>query len=253
MLAYNLDLTLRSTAMTADIDVEALGFTLTIGDAAKVLDTTPDQIRDLIRTRVVTYIVASDMTGQRQAIIRFHPGALAAYKAIKLRGDMPADRANAVRVARYLREYLEELEPEDEYEQAVFKRTPMMVSLKRGPRVAISIGSFVEHMQEYAGVTLVPSVVEDALQRIGAVAKRGVIPYGERGGKQRWATWWIVPNSMLSGVAENDDQLLADVHGASLDTGEPVHRSRELPRGGDGRISGPVGRPMLDGVLGAEG
>jgi hypothetical protein len=238
--------------MTSDIDYEALGFTLTISGAAEVLDITPGQVRDLIRTRVITYIVAADMTGQRQAIIRFHPDALAAFKAIKLRGEMPADRANAVRVARYLREYLEELEPEDEYEQAVFKRAPLLLSLKKGPRVAVSIGSFVEHMQEYAGVTLVPSIVEEALKRIGAVSKRGVIAHAERGGRQRWTTWWIVPNSMLTGAAEDDDQLLADVQGASLDTGEPVRRSRDLPRDASGAIAAPFGEPMLDGVLGSE-
>jgi len=220
-------------------------FTLTTIEAAKALDTTPTQLRHLVRSGLLGYYAPADLSGKSQVRMLFSLDQLLAYRDARKRGDIPVDRTNTANVADYLREYLDELEPSDDYDEAMFQRRPLLASSKSGPQVYIKVESFVEHMAEYAGVTLVPSLVEKSLEYLGAIRRRGVIPLADAGSaKQRWATWWRVPPFFLRGN-DTDEQLGASIL-RSVIPGERVKRTRELPRDEAGQITSPIGKTYLD-------
>jgi hypothetical protein len=220
-------------------------FTLTTIEAAAALDTTPTQLRHLVRAGLLGYYSPADLSGTGQLRLRFSLDQLLAYRDAKKRGDIPVDRTNTANVADYLREYLDELEPSDDYDEAMFQRRPLLASSKSGPQVYIKVESFVDHMAEYAGVTLVPSLVESALEYLGAIRRRGVIPLADAGSaKQRWATWWRIPPFFLPGN-DTDEHLSASIL-RSVIPGERVKHARELPRDEAGKITSSLGKTYLD-------
>jgi hypothetical protein len=120
----------------------------------------------------------------------------------------------------------------------LFKRAPLLASGKQGTQTYVKVELFIEHMAEFAGVKLLPSIVETSLEYLGAIRRRGVVPLAESGNAraQRWATWWRVPPFLLPGN-DDDEHLVGDMIQSVL-PGERLER----PRGGGTFLAGaPLG------------
>ncbi|HYF72002.1 MAG TPA: hypothetical protein VD864_04225 [Nocardioides sp.] len=221
------------------LDYEALGFTLTPEEAARRMDTTPGQLRDLIRNNELHFLVVASGDPLRPLTIRIHRDEPQAYLDRKQRELDTVDDRNRLRVTEALRRYLAEVPAVENYDDAVELGAPLLASTREGEAVHISpaaLSDFCARTRKGSEAVLTITSIEGALPALRALRKRGVIPADSRGGKQRWGVWWRIPSSLLPGGT--DDQMVDDMLNGVAD-GERLSR-----RG--------TGVPFLPGVLGAD-
>lgn len=227
------------------INYEALGMVLTIEDAARVLDVTPHHVRDLMRSGCLGFHVFPDLSDYPKHKVRFHPEELASYQAFKDSGVVPADKNNLNQVQAALREYLADVQAETNYDEAVEKGAPLWASTKQGEALHINVDSLIDFNRDTGGAPLVPRVVEESLEYLRALRKRGVVPADDKGGKQRWGTWWRIPKSLLPDG--DNDQTVSEMLSGVREADERLRRSTELRRDDKNRPIGGSGLLFLDG------
>lgn len=227
------------------IDYQALGMVLTTEDAAGVLDITPHHVRDLMRSGCLGYHVLPDFSAYPKHRVRFHPDELASYQAVKVSGEVPSDKNNINRVQTVLREYLTDVPAETDYDEALEKGAPLWASTKQGQALHITVDSLVEFNRDTGGAPLVHSVVEESLEYLRALRKRGLVPMSDKGGRQRWGTWWRIPKSLLP--EGDDDQTVREILSGVREPDERLRRSTELRRDDEDRPIAGTGVLYLDG------
>lgn len=236
--------------MASTIDYTALGFTLTVDDAARALDTTPGQVHDLIRANLLTFLVRVDHTASvRKRTILLHPDELAAYLALRASGTgISSDKRNILRIEELLRRYLLDMEPAYDFDEAVERRAPLWASTKQGKALYIQVRSVIKFNERMGGLAVSVTTVENALEFLRALRKRGIIAMADSGeaAAQRWGTWWRVPPSLLP--EGDDDEVVSEHLDGVREQGEPMESGRVLPRiDGDGEVTSAVPDVYLGG------
>lgn len=213
--------------MIDSMDYEALGFRLTLTDVAEVLEITRAEVLDHVRASELPVLWLPVLSGAYpRAEARFHPNAVGALAARLKQGSQTADARNRVRAQDLLRRYLAATPPTDDYDEALSRNLPLLAST-RLRRAALHVrAEALAEFQASEGVAapMLRSSLAHALEGIGAVRMRGVVPASERGGKQRWGTWWRVPESVMG----------ADEQAAMVDAVCGVRDGEEVTRSGSG-------------------
>lgn len=229
------------------VDYAALGFTLTVEDAALALDSTPGQVHDLIRANLLAYLTVPDPKSQvGRRTIRLHPEEVSTHAKRRIDPvNITSPQRNVLRVEELLRRYLLEVEPDYDYDDAMERSAPLWAGSRNGRGLYISVRSMINFNERIEGPPVSVTTIEDALERLRALRKRGIVPAGDKGGKQRWGTWWRVPMSFLPDAEDHD--VTTDILDGVRQPGERLHRSRELPRGEGGSVASGVAKAYLDG------
>lgn len=189
----------------------AVGFTLSLSEAARLVDLTPDALVDLTRSGCVgAYVAAASETTERPPL-RFDPVHMAALQSALAAGVAEDAQARVVSVVAAvsagLRAFLREAAPSDSARRAVEERRPLLATARDGHTYA---HVRLEHVAETAvgfaasGTRVVLSMsdtVAGALKRLGCQEVRGLRAAGDA--KQSWRNWWRVPLSIWS-LAEED-------------------------------------------------
>jgi hypothetical protein len=209
------------------------GFPLSLTQAARVLEVTPDAVVDLVRAgHLGAYLCPATESAERPPL-RFHPGALPLL-ATRLR-DVDSDVNESLGIAAGLREYLAQRTPADSHRDAVAAGRPVLAKAKTGqiyahinPKV---LQSFLleRDLQGRRGVRLaITETVTNGLTQLGCTRMRGIRPIGDL--KQVWEVWWRVPHSIYS--LDPDDAGRVDdfpAFGGARESGEPVASDQDGP------------------------
>jgi hypothetical protein len=210
--------------MTNAVDYGALGFTASVDDVASLLALTRAEAIDLIRARDLPSLLLSAPTPSSPAGFRVHVDEVRALAERRSLGTLTVDeRVRAVTQAR-LRDYLAARPPVEDYDEAIESGHALWGRALGGRRTLnIQADAVVRFFEEIdPRIALTESSIAMTLERIGGVKVRGVIPWSTPGGKQRWATMYRVPQSLLDGGSE--DLLVRDVTAGQREPGEEVRR-----------------------------
>lgn len=202
------------------IDYAALGFRLTAVDAAVTLQMTVAEVNDLLRSGDLAFLTMREQGVMPQLTARMHADEVADFARRARHNLLTSDVSLSQRVQAALREYLREVPPAEDYDEALVRDTPLLASTKRGDALHVrsaSVAAFhnTRHPEQ---AVLTDSATMGTLARIGALRVRGVIPAADKGGKQRWGIWWRVPLSLLDG--DNTSAAVADVVDGVREPGE---------------------------------
>lgn len=189
----------------------AVGFPVTLTDAARRLAMTPDAVLDLVRAGCLgAYMAAAHETTERPPL-RFDEHGLATLRAALTGAGRESSHARRITethaVAAGLRWLLSHTAPTDRVAVAVADNRPLLaVDASGTPHAHVRPESVLSAAQEHANAAvalrlLMPDVVPNALTRLGCSKVRGIRPAGED--RKNWRTWWRVPLSIWSLVAED--------------------------------------------------
>lgn len=207
------------------IDYRAMGFRFTVTDAALAMQMTVAQVNDLVRTSDLAHLMVRETGPLPQVVVLFHAEEVADFGRRVREDRMASDVAVARRVQESLREYLRLVPPTEDYDEALTRGAPLLAGTKRGDALHIqsaSLAAFHNNRRRPEQAPLVEANITNALERIKALKVRGVIPAADRGGKQRWGTWWRVPLSLLDG--DNTAAAVSDGHDGVREPEEKVRR-----------------------------
>lgn len=207
-------------------DYAAMGFTVTVDDAAEVLSLTRAEVLDLIRARDLPSLLLPAPTPIAPAGFRIHVDELRALaERIQNRELTVDERIRALTQSR-LREYLVACPPVDDYDEAAEFGVALWGRTSGGRRTlnvfASAVRSYVESIDPQT--TLTESAIAMTLQRLGGVKVRGVIPWSTPGGKQRWSAMYRIPQSLLRPHDEDETAVARDVTASQREPGEEVRR-----------------------------
>lgn len=210
--------------MNASPDYAALGFTCTVDDVAELLELTRAEAIDLIRARDLPCLLKSASTPAHPATFLVHADEVRALAHRKEHGLLSSDeRLRAVTQVR-LREYLQAMPPVEDYDEAIEFGYPLWGRASGGKRTLNvrpdAVQAFLLDRDPLCGATV--SAIVMTLERLGAVKVRGVVPWSQQGGKQRWGTMYRVPQSLLDG--DSLDLLVRDVTASQREPDEEVRR-----------------------------
>lgn len=194
------------------IDYAALGFRFTAADAAAVIQISVAEVNDLIRTGDLAFLTYRAPGPLPQLTVLFHSDEVADFSRRRREDRVASDVALAARVQAALRRYLREVQVEEDYDEALERGAPLLAGTKQGDALHIQVPSlvaFYNQAREPHQAILTEHAVAGALERLKALRVRGVIPVADRGGKQRWGTWWRIPLSLLDG--DNTEAAARDV------------------------------------------
>jgi hypothetical protein len=205
-------------------DYAALGFTLTVNDAAELLSLTRAETLDLIRARDLPSLLLSSPTPMSPATFLLHVDEVRALAGRMESQELTSDeRIRSLTQAR-LRDYLAACPPVDDYDEAIECGHPLWGRVLGGRRTlnvrADAIRDFFARIDPLMSMT--ESSIAMTLERLGGVKVRGVVPWATVGGKQRWATMYRIPQSLLDG--DSEDVLVRDVTAGQREPGEEVRR-----------------------------
>ena len=205
-------------------DYAALGFTVTVDDAAEVLKLTRAETLDLIRARDLPSLLLSAPTPAAPAGFRIHVDELRALAERLASRELTVDERIRTLTQARLREYLAANPPVESYDEAAEYGMPLWGRTSGGRRTlnvfASAIRAYVETLDPLA--TLTESAIAMTLTRLGGVKVRGVIPWSTPGGRQRWAAMYRVPQSLLD--PGNETAVARDVTSSQRDPEEEVRR-----------------------------
>lgn len=209
--------------MTDQPDYGSLGFALTTGDVAEVLSLTLAETLDLVRAHQMTVLVVPS-GGIGGLEFRYHPDEVSAFAHRKVTEQLPADATVHALVQAALRRYLAEVSPVADYDDALHMNAPLLGATRTGEALHVRVDGLLEHHRGHStsGMPLTISGIENTLSHLGALRVRGVVPANDRGGKQRWATWWRIPLSLLHG--DDESSTAADLVGGVREPGEEIRR-----------------------------
>lgn len=218
----------------AQLDYHKMGFTLTVADTAVALGIEPHEVRHLLLTGDLTGVMVS--AGQFAPIsIVLHPDEVRAYASLRATRSQTVDSRNRSRSLRLLHDYLTACPPVDDHDRATAEGSPLLACSGADSAVHVRPEAVVSFHQraDPAGGPITMSMIEEALARVGAVRRKGVIAVADRGGRrQRWSTWWRIPAALLPG-AEDSAIAWQRVNGP-LEAGEKVRVGRALDDQADG-------------------
>lgn len=197
-------------------DWKATTFSLTVQDAARLLETTPQSMIDLMLSGRIGFYMAAD-PGREDGLpidcARFDPADVREF----LRREHDTQVSIALPVLTSLRRYLRDHRPTRDYDEALSRGLPL--STRSGTHVRLnSVVDYARETQASPAAQLVGST-EVAFARLGLLRVRGLTPYGE--GKQRWGTWFRLPRVIVfDGETVTMDDFLRPA--GTLTTGEHV-------------------------------
>lgn len=204
-------------------NLAALGFTLDVRAAARAADTTPGQILDAVRVGFIKYLVDSNGTDPAAARLLFLPEWVRDFHERMRDQTRGVVQANVMSAELLVREYLAAMPVLDDYDQAFATGSPLYGRSRHGLKPHVRPASLITWARDRGKVPPTRSIVEQMLERIGGARVRGIIPAASEDGRQRWATWWRIPDSMLPDYAEREAIVAADaVRGTVIETGERV-------------------------------
>lgn len=214
------------------IDYAALGFRLTLADAARVLELKSEEVIDLLLCGELTALVTSGSESARSTRVRLHPDEVAAYAQRRRAGLLTADTHNLRRVHTLLRDYLAARPPVDSYAEALSGGHPLRGVPRRATDpdpVYVRPEALAEFHASRGGEFPVPaSLVGRGLETLGAVRARGVTAKADQGsGKQRWAYWYRLPLALSRPFREHD--LAPGLLGRTRDPEEEVRLAGGAP------------------------
>lgn len=203
--------------MDNEINPDALGFTLTVDDAADALRLPSAEVIDLIRLGRLAALVTAPRP-MAPLTFRLHPASVRGFVMRRDADLLTSDETMRPAVLRALREYLAGHPPTGDYERALREDRPLWGATRGGGRALhLRVKSVVAAHERSGSPTLLTiSAVSGALEQVGGVHVRGVTPAD--GGGQRWAWWWRVPSSLLP--AEGEDGAVVDVLRGVMEPGE---------------------------------
>lgn len=210
----------------AQLDYRQMGFTLTVADAAAALDIEPHEVRHLLLTNDLTGVLVS--AGQFAPIsVALHPDEVRAYGALLATRTQTVDSRNRSRSLGLLHDYLVACAPVDDYDRAIAEGAPLLAVSGAEAAVHVRVDAVTGFQRQTGSGSLVTaSMTEEALTRVGAVRRKGVIAVADRGGagKQRWGAWWRIPAALLPGAA--DSAVAWQLVNGPLEQGEKVRPDR---------------------------
>lgn len=204
-------------------DYRSLGFVLTAGDVAEVLECTTAQTLDLLRAGDISALITSTAGPMTPLMFLFHPDEARHAQVRRTHDLVTADETVRGLVQQVLRDYLADVPPVEDYDVALETNAPLWGSSRNGRTLNVRTDAVLAYRRRTDGrVPVTTSGVEATLDRLGALRVRGLVPAATPGGKQRWGTWWRVPPSLLAG--EDEDALAADLVYGVRDPDEEVRR-----------------------------
>lgn len=214
--------------MVTLIDYSAMGFRLTLRDAATVLGLSLEELTDMVLAGQLTALLTADTGGgqSRAARVRLHPDEVQAYAHRRRTGELSADAHNASRVHKVLREYLEARPPVDSYEKGLLDGCAVRAAGRGALTPVHVLPEFVEafHAQRGGEFPIPASVIVRGLESLGAVAVKGWIALADRSGpnkgRQRWKTWYRLPHVMTQPFDEH--VLAAGLLGRNVEPDEDI-------------------------------
>lgn len=210
--------------MSTPPDYAELGFTVTVDDAAELLKLTRAETIDLIRARDLPSLLLPSPTPASPATFLVHVDEVRALAARLERRRLNTDERLRALTQSRLREYLLARPPMEDYDDAIQHGHPVWGRALGGRRTlnvrADAVREFFAEADPLSALT--ESSIAMTLERLGGVKVRGVVPWSDRGGKQRWATMYRIPQSLLDG--DSEDLLVRDVTAAQREPGEEVRR-----------------------------
>lgn len=221
-------------AMDTTIDYDALGFRLTTGDVAEVLECRSAEVLDLVRAGEMAFLALPAQEGPFIELrLRFHPEEVERFLVRRKRGEEAATTRVAARVQRLLRAYLKAVPSTEDYDEAREQGRPLVGSTKHGDALHVEARALIEYVERvHPDEMLTEVAVNSAMQAVGALVKRGVVPASTPGGRQRWGKWWRIPPS-VAGASESATvtDVVSGVRG-----GDEMER-----RGAEVRLKGALG------------
>lgn len=195
----------------------AAGYPVSLTEAARRLEMTPDHLVDMVRAGCVTALVVAAYETVERPPLRFDPVALDTFAAAL--HSPPIDAPTELRVvsevhavAAALRAYLAEAAPTDTEPVAVGEGRPLLGLARdkviyahvRQAEIATRAPQFASRLARIRLAS--PNTLIDALNRLGCREVRGVRPAD--GGRQSWKSWWRVPLSIWS--LQDEDTMRVD-------------------------------------------
>jgi hypothetical protein len=199
--------------MTRPLPGAAAGFPITLVEAARLLEMTPQSVVDLVRAGMLTACVTAAYQTLERPPLRFDEHNLATVRAAitdpEAASDAPELRpiSETSAISAALRAHLTERAPADSSAAAVDEDRPLLCATRGGTVHAhVRAESVAERARALASPRTrlrlsMPHVTENALTRLGCQEVRGVRAVADS--KQSWRTWWRVPLSIWS-LAEED-------------------------------------------------
>lgn len=191
----------------------AVGFPVTLNEAARHLGMTPETVVDMVRVGLLgAYVAAAHETTERPPL-RFDPEALDTFAATLRHpedGTSPELRlvSETHAIASSLRAYLTERAPADTEHVAMKEDRPLLCHGRRAEEIYAHVREEPIRLRARNMVTgpalvrlAMPKTVTDTLTRLGCQQVRGIRPVGQT--KKSWKTWWRVPRSLWSLDAED--------------------------------------------------
>jgi len=211
----------------AQLDYQRMGFTLSVADAAAALGVEPHEVRHLLLTNDLAGVVVS--AGQFAPIsIVLHPDEVRAYGALRAARSQTVDSRNRSRSLGLLHDYLAACAPVDDYDRAIVEGAPLLAMSGAEVAVHVRVDAVTGFQRQTgSGGLITASMTEEALARVGAVRRKGVIAVADRGGtgKQRWGAWWRIPAALLPGSA--DSAVAWQLVNGPLEQGEKVRPDKD--------------------------
>lgn len=178
---------------TINLPDAAGAFTLSVLQAAQVLKVTPTQLLDLCTARFAYYLTVPPHVLAEQPPLRFAPGLLGDTAEMLERRQGESKAADVVMVSTALREYLAEIPPVDNYEQARTLKMPVLAKNRAGDLYAhVQAEVLMEQVCNRQGFML-GSRVRAALEALGGQQLKSLHSLND--GRQRWHTWWRLPHA----------------------------------------------------------
>lgn len=215
-------------------DWKAATFCLTLDDAARLLQTTPQRVVDLMLAGQLGFYMKADPEregGLPVDCARFDPEDLAAF----FQREHERYATIALPVLSNLRQYLREVPRTRDYDTAVSGKRP--IQTRAGLHVQIdAVVGFARRVSAGPAAQMKNST-EVAFERLGLTRVRSLTPYGD---KQRWAIWYRLPeviafegrlvtiDSFLrhNGTVKAEEQIIEAGDGSGPVVAQPMHGGR---------------------------
>lgn len=184
----------------------------TISTVAATLREDPEEVRDLVRLGLISYLVMPGAVGDDDRILVDADEVTAGLR--RMRGqDARATSRELVfgRCIRVLHIYVAEAEPVRDADEAIDLDAPLWARVQGGHEGRVerlhvrprSIASWANARWPDSPVT--SSALRRALTSLGAKERRGVSEAST--GNQVWSTWWLLPASLTSSGGAAVDAL----------------------------------------------
>lgn len=217
--------------MDASGDWKDVTFSLTIQDAARLLETTPQSVIDLMLAGQLGFYMRADPAregGLPVDCARFDPADVTAF----FEREHARYATIALPVLTNLRQYLRNVPRTRDYDTALKTDRPIQTRTGLHVRTAAVVG-YARNVSAPPAAQMASST-EVAFERLGLLRVRSMSPYGD---KQRWGTWYRLPEVIMfegetlkidsylrpRGTLALDEQLIEAPDGSGPVVAQPLH------------------------------